>query len=75
MFQIDLSALVKNVHYFRSLLKEETKLTCMVKAFAYGTGSTAVAKALQSSGEADYLAVAVAEAHKEDILDVGFQSD
>jgi alanine racemase len=51
---------VEKVRYFRSLLRPTTKLTCMVKAFAYGAGSVDVSKALQASGLVDYLAVAVA---------------
>ena len=61
VLKVNLSALVDNVRYFRSLLKPETKLTCMVKAFAYGAGSVEVSKALQASGLVDYLAVAVAD--------------
>ena len=61
VLKVNLSALVENVRYFRSKLKPETKLTCMVKAFAYGAGSIEVSKALQSSGLVDYLAVAVAD--------------
>ena len=61
VMKVNLSALVDNVRYFRSLLKPETKLTCMVKAFAYGAGSVDVSKALQQSGLVDYLAVAVAD--------------
>lgn len=61
VLKVNLSALVENVRYFRSLLKPTTKLTCMVKAFAYGAGSVEVSKALQSSGLVDYLAVAVAD--------------
>lgn len=61
VMQINLTALVDNVRYFRSLLKPATKLTCMVKAFAYGAGSVEVSKALQQSGLVDYLAVAVAD--------------
>lgn len=61
VMQINLSALTDNVRYFRSLLKSETKLTCMVKAFAYGAGSVEVSRALQEHGLADYLAVAVAD--------------
>lgn len=61
VMQISLTALVNNVRYFRSLLKPTTKLTCMVKAFAYGAGSIEVSKALQQSGLVDYLAVAVAD--------------
>jgi alanine racemase len=61
VLKVNLSALVDNVRYFRSLLKPTTKLTCMVKAFAYGAGSVEVSKALQTSGLVDYLAVAVAD--------------
>ena len=61
VLSVNLTALVENVRYFRSLLKPETKLTCMVKAFAYGAGSVEVSKALQKSGMVDYLAVAVAD--------------
>ena len=61
VLEVNLSALVDNVRYFRSLLKPETKLTCMVKAFAYGAGSVEVSKALQASGLVDDLAVAVAD--------------
>lgn len=61
VMEVNLSALVDNVRYFRSLLQPTTKLTCMVKAFAYGAGSVDVSKALQKSGLVDYLAVAVAD--------------
>lgn len=61
VLKVNLTALVDNVRYFRSKLKPETKLTCMVKAFAYGAGSVEVSKALQASGLVDYLAVAVAD--------------
>jgi len=61
VLKVNLSALVDNVRYFRSRLKPTTKLTCMVKAFAYGAGSVEVSKALQASGLVDYLAVAVAD--------------
>lgn len=61
VLQVNLSALVDNVRYFRSLLRPETRLTCMVKAFAYGAGSVDVSLALQRCGLVDYLAVAVAD--------------
>ena len=61
VMRVNLSALVDNVRFFRSLLKPTTKLTCMVKAFAYGAGSVEVSRALQAAGVADYLAVAVAD--------------
>lgn len=61
VMRINTTALVNNVRHFRSLLKPTTRLTCMVKAFAYGAGSIEVSKALQQAGVADYLAVAVAD--------------
>ena len=61
ILEVNLSALVHNVRYFRSLLQPSTQLTCMVKAFAYGAGSVDISRALQDSGMVDYLAVAVAD--------------
>ena len=61
ILEVNLSALVHNVRYFRSLLRPSTQLTCMVKAFAYGAGSVDISRALQDSGMVDYLAVAVAD--------------
>ena len=61
ILEVNLSAMVDNVRYFRSLLEPNTLLTCMVKAFASGAGSVEVSKALQTSGLVDYLAVAVAD--------------
>ena len=61
ILEVNLSAMVDNVRYFRSLLEPNALLTCMVKAFAYGAGSVEVSKALQTSGLVDYLAVAVAD--------------
>ena len=61
ILEVNLKALVDNVRYFRSLMPSTTRLTCMVKAFAYGAGSVEVSKALQQSNLVDYLAVAVAD--------------
>ena len=61
ILEVNLSALVHNVRYFRSLLRPSTQLTCMVKAFAYGAGSVDISRALQDCGMVDYLAVAVAD--------------
>ena len=61
ILEVNLSALVHNVRYFRSLLRPSTQLTCMVKAFAYGAGSVDISRALQNCGMVDYLAVAVAD--------------
>ncbi|VBB48321.1 Alanine racemase [uncultured Paludibacter sp.] len=57
---VDLNALVNNLNYFRSKLRPETKVMCMVKAFAYGSGAVEVARTLQHH-RVDYLAVAVAD--------------
>lgn len=57
---VNLEAITENLHYYRSFMKPETKLTCMVKASAYGAGSIEIAKTLQERG-VDYLAVAVAD--------------
>ena len=60
ILEVNLNALVDNLNYFRSFLKPETKLVCMVKADAYGAGAVEVAKTLQDH-QVDYLAVAVAD--------------
>lgn len=60
ILEIDLNALVDNLNYYRSRLKPETKMVCMVKASAYGAGSYEIAKTLQDH-RVDYLAVAVAD--------------
>jgi len=60
ILEINLNALVDNLNYYRSKLKPETKMVCMVKASAYGAGSYEIAKTLQDH-RVDYLAVAVAD--------------
>lgn len=60
ILEINLNALINNLNYYRSKLKPETKMVCMVKAFAYGAGSYEIAKTLQEH-RVDYLAVAVAD--------------
>jgi len=55
--QINLDHLVYNYQYFRSLLKPNTKLMLMLKAFSYGVGSVELAKAL-SVHKVDVIAVA-----------------
>lgn len=57
---VNLNALAGNLNYYRSFMKPETKMVCMVKASAYGAGSVEVAKTLQDRG-VNYLAVAVAD--------------
>lgn len=58
--EVNLNAVVENLNYYRSFLKPETKITCMIKASAYGSGSVEIAKTLQDRG-VDYMAVAVAD--------------
>ena len=60
ILEINLSALVDNLNYYRNKLKPDTKLVCMVKASAYGAGPFEVAKTLEEH-RVDYLAVAVAD--------------
>lgn len=60
VLDINLDAIVHNLNYYRSRLKPETKIICMVKAGGYGTGASEVAKTLQYH-KCDCLAVAVAE--------------
>lgn len=60
VLEVDLDALVYNLNYFRSLLKPETRIICMVKASGYGAGSHELVKTLQEH-LVDYLAVAVAD--------------
>lgn len=57
---VNLEAIAENLNFYRSFMKPETKITCMVKASAYGAGSVEIAKTLQDRG-VDYLAVAVAD--------------
>ena len=60
ILEVNLNAVVENLNYYRSFLKPETKIVCMVKADAYGAGAVEVAKTLQDH-RVDYLAVAVAD--------------
>jgi len=60
ILEVNLNAVVKNLNHYRSYMKPETKIACMVKADAYGAGAVEVAKTLQDH-RVDYLAVAVAD--------------
>lgn len=60
ILEVNLSALVDNLNYYRSFLKPETRMICMVKAGGYGAGSVELARCLQDQG-VSYLAVAVAD--------------
>lgn len=58
--EINLNALVHNLNVFRGLLRPETKIMVMVKAFSYGSGDVEIASMLQYQN-VDYLAVAVTD--------------
>ena len=60
ILEVNLNAVVENLNYYRSFLKPETKMVCMIKSDAYGAGAVEIAKTLQDH-RVDYLAVAVAD--------------
>lgn len=61
ILEVNLSALQENLRHYRSFIQDpQTKIVCMVKASAYGTGALETSKTLQDAG-VDYLAVAVAD--------------
>ncbi|MBQ5839420.1 MAG: alanine racemase [Bacteroidaceae bacterium] len=61
ILEVDLSAVVQNLNYYRSFLQPSTRIICMVKADGYGSGAVEIAKTLQSQPQVGYLAVAVAD--------------
>jgi alanine racemase len=58
--EINLNALVHNLNIFKGLLRPETKIMVMVKAFSYGSGDVEIANVLQYNN-VDYMAVAVTD--------------
>lgn len=60
VFEINLNRVQHNFSYYRSLLKPGVQIMGMVKAMAYGGGSSEIALSLQHMG-ANYLAVAYAD--------------
>lgn len=58
--EIDLNALTHNLNIFKKLLRPQTKIMVMVKAFSYGSGDVEIASVLQYQN-VDYLAVAVTD--------------
>lgn len=60
VLEIHLGKMASNLRAYRSVLKPETRIMAMVKAFAYGSGSTEIAGLLQNQ-RVDYLAVAYAD--------------
>ena len=55
--EIDLTALLQNIDYYKSKLNPQTRLMCMVKAFGYGSGIREISTILQHHN-IDYLGVA-----------------
>src|SRR5215470_17795073 len=60
VLEVNLNAILDNFNYFRSLLKPNTKIICMVKANGYGIGAYRLSRILQNNG-ADVLAVALVD--------------
>ncbi len=60
VLEINLDAVTHNLNFYKSLLKPETKVMVVVKALAYGAGSSEVSKLLEFH-KVDYLAVAYAD--------------
>jgi len=60
VLEINLDALTHNLNFYRSKAGQGTKIMAMVKAFAYGSGSSEVASLLQYH-RVDYLGVAYAD--------------
>lgn len=58
--EIDLTAIRHNIHAHKSLLAEQTKILCMVKASSYGSDARTMGKFLESTG-VHYLGVAYAD--------------
>ncbi|MCP3659879.1 MAG: bifunctional UDP-N-acetylmuramoyl-tripeptide:D-alanyl-D-alanine ligase/alanine racemase [Bacteroidetes bacterium] len=60
ILEVDLNAITHNLNFFRSKLKNDTKLLVMVKAFSYGSSSFEIPNLLQYH-RIDYLGVAYAD--------------
>ncbi|MFT6871247.1 MAG: alanine racemase [Roseivirga sp.] len=60
ILEINLDAIIHNLNFYKSLLKPETQVMVVVKALAYGAGSTEISKLLEYH-KVDYLSVAYAD--------------
>ena len=60
VLEINLNAIVHNLKEYQRVLKPDTKVMAMVKAFAYGSGGAEIAGVLQYQ-KVDYLGVAYAD--------------
>jgi len=57
MLEVNLEAMAQNLKQYQELLRPDTKIMAMVKAFSYGTGGFEIARLLEFH-KVDYLAVA-----------------
>ena len=60
VLEINLNAIIHNINIHKALLKPETKMMAMVKAYSYGLGGYEIAEFLQHH-HIDYLGVAYAD--------------
>ena len=60
VLEVNLNAILHNINVHKSLLKPETKMMAMVKAYSYGLGGYEIAEFLQHH-HIDYLGVAYAD--------------
>ncbi len=60
VLEVNFNHLINNFNHYRSLIKPETKIMIMVKAFGYGSGNYEVSNIMQFH-RADYLTVAFAD--------------
>lgn len=60
VLEINLNAIIHNINVHKALLKPETKICAMVKAYSYGLGGYEIAEYLQHH-HVDYLGVAFAD--------------
>jgi Alr-MurF fusion protein len=60
LLEVNLEAMAQNLKQYQQLLRPETKIMAMVKAFSYGTGGFEIARLLEFH-KVDYLAVAYAD--------------
>lgn len=60
VLEVNLNAILHNINVHKSLLKPETKMMAMVKAYSYGLGGHEIAEFLQHH-HIDYLGVAYAD--------------
>ncbi len=60
LLEVNLEAMAQNLKQYQQLIRPETKIMAMVKAFSYGTGGFEIAHLLEFH-KVDYLAVAYAD--------------